>query len=486
MRYRTKLYLILIGVALLSALLGIGLSYYETNKFTFAQFRSKAISIAATTAAFIDGDLLKEINTPADRNTLAYKEVRDELRKARNFNQRPDVFVIFVYTLKPSADGRNMVMAVTAANTPEETIPVGDPYESPRAKDILENRTDYYSPDSFSEDPWGIWLSAFAPVYDSEGEYVATLGVDINADDIRFEMSKLILIGIYSFLAAAAVAIVVGFFLSRFFARSVVTLCDTLHKIGQGDFDLTLDFATRDEFHEVGIAVNKMVKGLKERESLKLNLARYVSSYVLEQALSSELSPHLEGERKKITVLFCDIRQFSKLAESLPPESVVTILNEFFEKMIETIFEHGGTLDKFLGDGMMVEFGAPLDDPDQEQNAVIAAVQMQKQIRILSKKWLSEGKPALKIGIGIHTGPAVVGNVGSEKRMEYTAIGDTVNVAARLEEATKTINADILVSEATYEATKDHFYFENLGTIPLPGKTEKIKVYTIGSPPDTP
>ena len=422
MRYRTKLYLILIVIALVSATFGIGVSFFQSRQFAFSQFRSKATSIAATAAAFIDGDELKEINSPNDRNTPVYKKIREELRKARNFNQRPDVFVIFVYTLKPSPDGKELLMVVSAANTPEETIPVGDPYISQRTAEILKNRNDYYAPTDFSSDPWGTWLSAFAPVYDKEGKYVATLAVDISADAIRYELSTLIMVGIYSILAAAVLALIVSFFLSRIFSRSLTILCESLHKIGSGNFNVAIDFDTRDEFHEVGIAVKKMLKGLKEREALKLNLARYVSSHVLEQALSSEMSLQLTGERKKITVLFCDIRKFSTLAESLPPESVVAILNEFFARMIETIFDHNGTLDKFLGDGMMVEFGAPLDDPDQEVNAVTAAIQMQKQIRILSEKWLSEGKPSLKIGIGIHTGLAVVGNVGC--REENGVYGD--------------------------------------------------------------
>lgn len=486
MRYRNKLYLILISIALVSSLLGITVSFIESRHFAFTQFRSKATSIVATAAAFIDGEALKGINEPNDRNSPAYQKIRDELRRARNYNQRRDVFVIFIYTLKPSADGKELLMAVSAANNPEETIPVGDPYLTPRAQVILKHKNQYYSPEKFSSDPWGTWLSAFAPVYDKEGKYVATLGVDISADAIQDELMDLIWIGMWSFLAAALIALIVSFFLSRVFSKSLTLLCDSLAKIGAGNFNVSIDFGTQDEFHEVGLAVKKMLKGLKEREALKMNLARYVSSHVLEQALSSEIGLQLTGERRKITVLFCDIRKFSKLAESLPPESVVGILNEFFAKMIETIFDHNGTLDKFLGDGMMVEFGAPLDDPEQEINALTAAIQMQKQIRILSEKWVSEGKPSLKIGVGIHTGQAVVGNIGSEKRMEYTAIGDTVNIAARLEEATKTMNAEILVSEETYKAVKDQFYFENLGEIPLPGKEDKIKVYTIGVPPDAP
>lgn len=188
-----------------------------------------------------------------------------------------------------------------------------------------------------------------------------------------------------------------------------------------------------------------MTKGLQERERLKLNFSRYVSDHVLEKILSSSVPTKLEGERRKITVLFSDIRQFTQLSENLSPEQIVSLLNEYFKVMLDIIFAHKGTLDKFIGDGLMVEFGAPLQDDFQEKNAVTAAV----------------------------------GNIGSEKRMEYTAIGDTVNIAARLEQMTKSTGKYILISEDTYQAIKDEFDAKNLGSTALIGRQEPITVYAI-------
>lgn len=144
--------------------------------------------------------------------------------------------------------------------------------------------------------------------------------------------------------------------------------------------------------------------------------------------------------------------------------------------MLDIIFEHKGTLDKFIGDGLMVEFGAPLDDEFQEKNAVTAAIAMQKALEKLNTTWK---QPTIQIGIGIHTGFAVVGNVGSEKRMDYTAIGDTVNIASRLEQMTKSTKRSILISENTYQTVKEEFPAESLGPITLPGRQEPIRVYAI-------
>lgn len=127
----------------------------------------------------------------------------------------------------------------------------------------------------------------------------------------------------------------------------------------------------------------------------------------------------------------------------------------------------------------MVEFGAPLNDDKQEEHAIQAAIEMQNRLNLLCKKWAKENKPSIKMGIGIHTGEAVVGSIGSEKRVEYTAIGDTVNVAARLEQATKILEVPILISENTYLAVKDKFPFKDLGGMTLPGRHEQIHIYTI-------
>ncbi len=479
MKYRTKLYLILVAVAFIGATLGLTISFFEVRNFALNAYRSKALSIAATTAALIDGDQLDTIKTIEDTKLPAYITIRDQLRSARNHNQRSDVHVIYMYILQPLPENKEQLsLLVTAANIPEETLPFGDIYESPRSKLISENTQLPFAPKTYVEDQWGKWLSGYAPIYDSNDQYVATLGIDISAEDIQYELYTLIFIALYSLGIALIAALIFAFFLSRFVTSSLSTLMQSINQIGEGNFDHKIELKTHDEFGELGKSINKMSAGLKERERLKLNFARYVSSYVLEKALSSDVTLNLEGERKKITVMFSDIRHFTNLSEKLNPEVVVSLLNEYFEKMIEIIFLHNGTLDKFLGDGIMIEFGTPIPDEEQEINAIKAAIAMQKEVEILSKKWLVQGKPQLNIGIGIHTGLAVVGNIGSEKRLEYTAIGDTVNVASRLQEATKTLNVPILVSNETYEGAKDKFTFESLGDVALHGREEKIKTFT--------
>jgi adenylate cyclase len=218
---------------------------------------------------------------------------------------------------------------------------------------------------------------------------------------------------------------------------------------------------------------------LREREMVKSAFARYVSRQVMDSVLSSGRSPVLHGDRCKVTVLFCDVRGFTSLSENMPPEEVVLLLNEYFEHMVDAIMRHGGTLDKFLGDGLMALFGAPLDDPYQEEHAIRAALEMQACLAKLSEKRQREGRLPISVGIGINSGPAIVGNIGASERMDYTAIGDTVNLASRLETATRALDASILISEYTYTAVRGKFVMRRIGPVTVKGRTDQVIVYAV-------
>ena len=159
-----------------------------------------------------------------------------------------------------------------------------------------------------------------------------------------------------------------------------------------------------------------------------------------------------------MTVLFSDIRGFTTVSEKGQPEEIVAILNEYFTRMVEIVFAHKGTLDKFVGDMVMALFGAPLDDPNHAEHAVDAALEMIRELNRLNEKWAAEGRPALDIGIGISTGPMIAGNIGSEAIMSYTVIGDSVNLGARLESLNKEYGTRIIISEATREALPGRYH----------------------------
>ena len=189
---------------------------------------------------------------------------------------------------------------------------------------------------------------------------------------------------------------------------------------------------------------------LAREEVARANYSRFMPEYVVQQLLESPESFKLGGVNQAVTVIFADIRGFTRISEKAPPERVVQLLNHYFTAMTDIIFGHGGTLDKYLGDGLMALFGAPTATPDDACNAVSAAVAMQRRMVDINTQLRSEGLAEIAIGIGLHTGEATVGYIGSERRSEYTAIGDTVNLAARLEQ--NALPGQILLSDATAAA----------------------------------
>ena len=179
-----------------------------------------------------------------------------------------------------------------------------------------------------------------------------------------------------------------------------------------------------------------------------------------------------------MTVLFADVRGFTRLAERARPEQVVQLLNGYFSDMTEIIFANGGTLDKYIGDGLMALFGAPAAGPDDAANAVAAAVGMQRQIGNLNARLRADGLPEISVGIGLHTGVATVGYIGSQRRTEYTAIGDTVNLAARLEQ--NAAGGQILLSEAVARAAAHGYPLQSQPPLTVKNRTQPVQVYEVG------
>lgn len=479
MRYRTKLLLAFLLVALSSALIGILIMYEGANRLLFEEVRSKASSIATTAAAEINLNLVSQLTgTPQDQDKPFFEELQTDLRKLRNANRRFDIYIRYLYLVRPQSQKMGeWIFLADAEENPKLISHPGDPMPQGDLVDLNHNLETPFTDRNFTEDAWGSWLTAYAPIFNKDGHYIATLGIDLSATDIGIEMNRLVLAGILSLFVSIVIALSVGFWLSKLASKPLTSLCSVVKEIGAGNLDCKADLTKDVEFDQLAVAINEMTHGLRERERLKTNFARYVSSQILDKILHSETATKVEGERRKITVMFSDIRHFTQMAESLPPEHVVSLLNQYFDRMIDVIFDNFGTLDKFIGDGIMVEFGTPLDDPLQEEHAVNAALGMSEALKKLNEEWKGQSKKPFEIGIGIHTGLAIVGNIGSLRRMEYTAIGDTVNVAARLEQLTKQLHHEILISETTYMALQRKFRCRNLGLIQLPGRTEPIHVF---------
>jgi len=216
---------------------------------------------------------------------------------------------------------------------------------------------------------------------------------------------------------------------------------------------------------------------LAKEEVARANYSRFLPEYVVKQMLENPESFKLGGVTQTVTVLFADIRGFTRISEHAVPEKIVQLLNRYFSAMTDIIFAHGGTLDKYLGDGLMALFGAPTVTPKDAGNAMAAAVAMQRRMLSINDELRAEGYPEIGIGIGLHTGEAIVGYIGSERRSEYTAIGDTVNTASRLESNAKA--GEILVSEATAQAAKSRYQLATRSPISVKNREQPVPLFEI-------
>lgn len=223
----------------------------------------------------------------------------------------------------------------------------------------------------------------------------------------------------------------------------------------------------------------KFITESRNKEKIKQAMGKYLSQDIMKNVVSNIDDLKLGGKRAVVTVLFSDIRGFTSLSEKMSAEEVSMILNEYFAEMEPIITKYNGVINKFIGDAVMALFGEPIQDMNHAQNAVKCAYEMLKKVEYLQEKWLFEGKPKIEIGVGINTGEVFIGNIGTETRMEYTVIGDTVNLASRIESYNKVYKTNLLVSSSTYQAISDIADVIKISEVQIRGKAKKMNIYEV-------
>ena len=221
------------------------------------------------------------------------------------------------------------------------------------------------------------------------------------------------------------------------------------------------------------------IEDITDVSKVKNTFKRYVSKQVVDELLDDDAKLNLGGEEREVTVLFSDIRGFTNMSEKMRPEDVVSTLNEYFSDMIDIVFKHNGTLDKIIGDELMIVYGAPISAEDDTERAVTTAVEMQERILELNKTRKKQKKKPIQVGMGINRGVVVSGNIGSRDMMDYTVIGDTVNLGSRL--CSVAGQGEILISQTVWKEIKEGFVCEKLEPVRVKGKKDRVEVYRIAS-----
>jgi len=282
----------------------------------------------------------------------------------------------------------------------------------------------------------------------------------------------------FTFVVLLTISIIIVRRYSQNLKNVLAIQVQVMEGVGDGQYDDQVPVVSNDEFGVIAAKTNFMIQGLKERDVCQDSFGKYVTPEVSEKILKGEIAP--EGELSQVTILFCDLRGYTTFVERQDPKDVVKFLNAYFTEMEHTIRQHNGIVLQYIGDEIEAVFGAPIPEPDHPAKAVMAALEMRERLEDLNLKLKAAGEDPANHGIGIHTGMVLAGSVGSPERLVYAMVGDTVNLASRIQNLNKKYHTDILISRTTKELLPEEKYETvSLGQTAVRGKREEVEIFRV-------
>lgn len=449
------------GLVVFGILAVMAFVFYEIAYSTeFGALQQRIRSTAGILSRRINADRLAAIPPSGPGDDSYYANVRADLEAIC----REDPDINSIYVMAKTADP-GVLRFVIDVSDPKDSkgelgnAKFGQEYRIPAevttmARGLVETAVE----DRTSADEWGLSLSGYGPLHRADGTVFGLVGMDVKASHIDAMSARVLSTTLILFGAAALALIGVAFVLGRRIRGPISKINIAAGRIAGGDFDHELVLTRKDEFGLMGHHFNTIARSLKERDFLRDTFGRYVSPDVAKKVLQDRSAAALGGEEREVTVVFSDIEGYSTIAETIPPQEVLGMLNTYLAAMNEVIDQHQGCIIEFLGDAILAVFNAPNDVPNHAEIGVRCAIAMQKRLDEvnhewenlpIAQTWRAAGKDRLKARIGIHSGKVVAGNLGSRTRMKYGLIGDVVNVAARIEALNKKIHTTLLCSDDT-------------------------------------
>lgn len=472
-RLSVRLAALFAAVTLLAVGLVGGLVYERQKREVEDTLGVQLLNIARTGALLIDAGLHADVQRTLTQDSDAYARIRAALAAIKTVVVLPTP----TYTLTDYDRSKRQARFMVTSDGPG--LP-GEPY--PLVPELIEplgwtfedgvaRHTRIYRNQS------GTWITAFAPIADATGRTIAVLDVDypVNVYLDRLEELRLTLLQIS--VAGALAALLLGFLFARHLTRPVSALTAGVGRVAAGDLSRGLPVRSHDEVGQLTRAFNDMLEGLRQRDFIRSTFGRYVSPEVARTLLESPEALRLGGAKREVTILMSDLRGYTRFAEQGDPADVMAILNACLGRLSEVVIAHGGTINEFIGDAIFAIFGAPLDHPDHAERAAAAALAMQQAMAELNEVHAARGLPRFEMGIGVNTGEAVVGNIGSEQRAKYGVVGSAVNTAARIEGAT--VGGQVFVSAATYERIRDIAEVRPPVSVEVKGLSEPLLLYEL-------
>lgn len=462
-------------VLVTSLLIGV-ITFYGLRSFIREGIRERLRDIVALTVVHINAEQHASLQNPEDENNSAYIEIQSLLRTARDNSKD----IRFMYTMRKNTDNK-IVFVVDAEENEADRSKLGDVYDQSTElmEEVLTGISAVVAEKDFITDKWGTWLSCYAPIIAADGSIEGILSVDMSAQKVlAYERKYISTIFTVSLLISILVALI-GLIVSNQISKPLTILEQDMERIQRFELDDTPPVASRiTEIVKIDNAVDNMKNGLR-------SFKKYVPAKLVADLIRLNKEAVLGTEKKTITVLFSDIKDFTSISEKMPPELLSKHLGNYFFGMTKTIVGNHGTVDKFIGDAIMAFWNAPNKVDDHVFLACKTALENQKFIAEYAAVHKNEQIPAFITRMGINTGEALVGNMGYEERMSYTATGDTVNLSSRLEGLNKYYGTHILLGEAVYEHVHDRIVARLIDVVAVKGRQTGTRIYELMALKDT-
>jgi adenylate cyclase len=471
-------------VSLIVIVLGM-LAYQSIVSSRMELFEQRLRSIATTLSHTIPADELAALPPDAKGDDPVLTAVRTRLEKIAVAEHG----IESIYILKPTEIPGQLRFVIDASKI-SRVAKTGELYDAAELPFMLQGFSRVTVEDRVYADEFGQTQSAYAPLRTSSGDVFAIVGVDVLALRLataRWEVLRLCLIVLGLSLLAV---LVISLFIRRQIHRPLSRVLDAASAIAAGKLDTRLRVDSRDEFGLLAERFDTMAGHLRERERLRETFGLYVSRELASALLKDGKAPALGGVECVATVIFCDLSHYTRISEAFSPREIIGMINEYLTAMSSIIERHRGCLLDFTGDGLIAVFGVPLPDDDHAHNAVQCALRMRQRLtqlngeweaRGIAVRWQAVGIERIEARMGIHTGPLVAGNIGSPSRMKYSVMGDTVNIASRLEEMNKDFNSSILLSDQVRvrlpaEMTSG---LSDYGVVNVRGRIQAVGAYSV-------
>ena len=485
---RYHIYLsMLYGVVILLAMLVLGQQVYELRvESEVASLQKRLVVLVTALAGSVDALAIEQTPLASSELGVVHQKMREKFAKV----MAEDRLLQSIYVLRQTDEPTQLRFFVDIVRDGIEATP-GESYDASSLLTLLQGFSQPVVEDQPQSDNFGTSLSAYAPIRGDGGRSVGMIGVDVNAEDIEFAKQEVLISTFVVFGFTMVVLSLLSFFVAQNIRKPLSQIIDVAEAISEGNYSTRIAFDRKDEFGIMGRQIDLMATQLQQREFIRQTFGRYVSEAVAEDLLKDAGNTTLGGEERVVTILFSDLKGYTLLSEQLPPTQLVKMLNDYFGAMTEIIDAHGGCIIEFLGDGILAVFGAPQRMDDHAEKAVSCALAMQNRLKTLPEEWKEEalgeyfrqeGRPDFGMRIGIHTGSVVAGNLGCPSRMKYAVIGDSVNIAARLEAMNKLFDSDILVSGDTFRQLPVSLskQLRSEGMQKIDGREHSLLVYAVG------